>query len=684
MTERELLTQGLEHHHAGRVPEAAERYQQVLRGNPSQPDALYLLGVLAHQIGNAEAAIGLMRRAIAVAGEQPRLHEILGLSLMQLDRLDEAEASLVRAAESGSPESSNNLGILRKKQGRLDDAIGEFARAVERNPSFADALYNLGNAHRARGEYEIAAGFLRRAVGANPAHADAMAALGQTWSAAGQHAEAATVLRKAVEMRPEDAQLRCELAGAFEGMKEFADAAVSYRAALAIDPGRFETKHNLAHALFELGQADEALDLFREAAEGPRAALPRAMIAVMIPGAPKATNEDVLAARRAFAEHDLPPVATRRASLPRRDGPLRIGYVSSFFHRQNWMKPVWALIAHHDRERFELHLFSDAPESAMAEGYRADARDVYHDISGLSNEGAARLIEAQGIDVLVDLNGYSKIGRLGIFAMRPAGAIVGWFNMFATTGMACYDYLIGDDQVIPRDEEASYCEKILRVSGSYLTFEVTYPVPELVDPPCLVSGGVTFGCLAPLYKITPQAIGGWSGILREAPGSSLVLRGSALRSEGARRYVLEAFAAHGVGEGRIRLLGPAGHFEFLETYNQIDIALDTFPYNGGTTTTEAIWQGVPVVSYWGDRWVSRTSASILRGGGLGQFVHGDLEGYAAQAVSLANAPGTPAMLTGLRRNMRERLRGAAVCDTAGFAREMEGMYWNVARAGAKG
>jgi protein O-GlcNAc transferase len=217
-----------------------------------------------------------------------------------------------------------------------------------------------------------------------------------------------------------------------------------------------------------------------------------------------------------------------------------------------------------------------------------------------------------------------------------------------------------------------------------LTFDVTYPTPELVDPPCLVSGGVTFGCLAPLYKITPQAIELWSGILREAPRSSLLLRGSALRSEGARRYVAEAFARCGVGGERIRLLGPAAHFEFLETYNQIDIALDTFPYNGGTTTTEAIWQGVPVVSYSGDRWVSRTSASLLRGGGLSQFVHGDLEGYAAQAVSLANAPETPAMLRELRRNMRERLRASKVCDTAGFAREMEGIYLKIGRPGAMG
>jgi protein O-GlcNAc transferase len=637
--ERELLQQGLDHHHAGRAREAADRYQQVLRSNPSQPDALYLLGVLSHQTGNQEAAIDLMRRAIRVAGGQARLHEILGLALMSLERYDEAERSLVRASEFGTPESFNNLGILRKKQGRLDEAVTAFERSIERNPSFVDALYNLGNAHRANNSLETAAECFRRALALDTAHANALAALSQTLRAQGEGAET---------------------------LREFADAARFYRAALSFDSASHEVKHNLAHALFELGQADEALDLFREAALGPRAALPRAMIAVMIPGAPKATNQDILAARRTFAENDLPPL--RPAPARRSKTPLRIGYFSSFFHRQNWMKPVWSLIARHDRSRFEIHLFSDAAESAVPEAYRA----CYHDISALGNEAAARLIEEHAIDVLIDLNGYSKLARLPLFMLRPAPVIVGWFNMFATTGMTCYDYLIGDDQVIPAEEESFYCEKILRVPGSYLTFDVTYSVPDITGSPYLTSGAVTFGCLAPLYKITPQAIATWSQILRETPRSSLVLRGSALQSEGARRYVTEAFGAFAE---RVRLYGPANHYEFLGTYNQIDIALDTFPYNGGTTTTEAIWQGVPVVTYWGDRWVSRTSASILRAGNLGHLVNRDLDGYIAQAIALANSPHE---LRELRRGMRSSLRTSPVCDTDSFARNIEAIYSSIA------
>jgi predicted O-linked N-acetylglucosamine transferase (SPINDLY family) len=672
MTERELLRRGLEGHQAGRAREAADCYQQVLRANPANADALYLLAVLSQQTGDFTAAIELARRAIRVSGDQPHLHEALGLALMGVEELEQAEKSLLRAAESGTAESFNNLGILRKKQGRWDEAIAAFERSVERNPQFSDALYNLGNAYREQGQAGRAMELFSRATAANQSHADAFAALGQTMVALGRSLESVVPFRRAIELRPGDAQLRFDAASAFEAIREFADAAECYRAGLAIDGARPEMKHNLGRALFELGRADEALDLFREAAQGLRAALPRAMIAVMIPGAAKATNQEILEARRAFAENDLPPLRPRPArSTANR---LRIGYVSSFFHRRNWMKPVWPLIARHDRSRFAVHIFSDAPEAAMPEGYRADSRDRRHDISNLSNGQAARLIEAEGIDLLIDLNGYSKLQRLPLFTLRPAPVTAGWFNMFATTGMSCFDCLIGDDQVIPPEEEEFYCEKILRVPGSYLTFDVVYPVPDVVDPPCLSTGVVTFGCLAPLYKIAPQAITAWSRILRAAPQSSLALRGSALQSEGARRYLLEAFGQCGVSPERIRLYGPAPHFQFLETYNEIDIALDTFPYNGGTTTTEAIWQGVPVVTFYGDRWVSRTSASILRAGNLGRFVNRDLDGYVAQAIELANSRETAAMLRELRWNMRAQLRSSPVCDTEQFAKNMEAIY----------
>ena len=342
------------------------------------------------------------------------------------------------------------------------------------------------------------------------------------------------------------------------------------------------------------------------------------------------------------------------------------------------MKPVWGLINQHDRRDFQIHLFSDAPAQQIRHGYKQRPEDHFCDISGLSNQQVADLMEQAAIDVLVDLNGYSQAQRLSLLALRPAPVVVEWFNMYATTGMSCVDYLIGDDVVIPPEEEKYYTERIVRVPGSYLTFEVGYPVPEVAVPPCSTQERFTFGCLAPLYKITEEVVAAWSRILRGAPDSVLRLRNSALHSPGAIEHVRALFHGHDIALERILLDGPAEHFEFLQTYDHIDVALDTFPYSGGTTTTEAIWQGVPVVTFHGDRWVARTSASILRAANLGQFVGEKLEDYVSMAILLANSPDRRESLGELRRNMRSRLRQSPVCDTEGFARNMERIYRRMA------
>jgi predicted O-linked N-acetylglucosamine transferase (SPINDLY family) len=199
-------------------------------------------------------------------------------------------------------------------------------------------------------------------------------------------------------------------------------------------------------------------------------------------------------------------------------------------------------------------------------------------------------------------------------------------------------------------------------------------VPDVVDPPVLAAGDLTFGCLASQYKITPQVIEAWSEILNRSPGTRLFLKNSTLGREANREFLFRRFERHGVRRERIELDGPSEHYQFLAAYSRIDVALDTFPYNGGTTTSEALWQGVPVLTFRGDRWAARTSASILREGDLGEFVGADLRDYVERAVALALAPDSPSRLTDLRRNMRSQLAQSPLCDTAALARHMEGLY----------
>ena len=439
---------------------------------------------------------------------------------------------------------------------------------------------------------------------------------------------------------------------------------------------------NLAEALFQLGRADEAVRHYEVSAGSRNAEVAQVSLdalACIAPGAMSVDNAGVLALRRRWAATQrVRPVVAARDEAERK---LRIGYVSAFFGDRNWMKPVFGVINQHDRSRFEIHMLSDGGDPSERSGYIDRDEDRIWQINSVGNEELAGHIVAAGIDVLVDLNGYSAQRRLPLFMHRPARCQIGWFNMFATTGMAAFDWLVGDDAVLPPGEEEFYCERIHRVPGSYLAFDVRYPVPDVVAPPCADDGFVTFGCLASNYKLTNATLDAWARILRAVPSAKMLLKNSRLGDASNRNDLLARFARLGIEPGQLKLEGPEEHFDFLRAYGQIDVALDPFPYNGGTTTTEALWQGVPVLCFNGDRWAGRTSRSLLSAAGLWDWVADDAAGYVARAIELALAPGVAHSLSALRASMRERLRASAVCDCAGLCRDLESLYQRAAGRG---
>ncbi len=489
-------------------------------------------------------------------------------------------------------------------------------------------------------------------------------------------AEALECFRRAHALGETGFEVRFGLGSALLDTDQEADAIVELERAVALEPLHAGAQHNLGKAQFGMGLVDEAVACFRAALAVSDDVLHRRALATVIPGSPSATHADVLAARRAFAERDLPSPRFRFPAV-RAGGPLRVGYLSSFFASPNWMKPVWSLINEHDRERFAVHLLSEATDAeCAAAGYRPDPRDTFVALRGLDNDTAAQRIAAAELDLLVDLNGYSAPGRLPIVASHPARTVAGWFNHFATSGVAAYDYLIGDAVVVHADEEIHYSERIARVPGTYLAFAVGYPVPPVEESPARRNGYVTFGSFASQYKLTPQVVRAWAAILDGVPRTRLLLKNRALAAEGNRAFLLARFAAYGVDPARITLEAGAPHYEYLASYGGVDIALDPFPYNGGTTTSEALWQGVPVLCVDGDRWAARQGASLLRAAGLDELVAHDEADYIARAIDLGQE------LADERATMRERLAASKMMDTAAFAREMESVYGRCAGAGS--
>jgi predicted O-linked N-acetylglucosamine transferase (SPINDLY family) len=528
------------------------------------------------------------------------------------------------------------------------EARAALAAAVMRYPDHPALASRHADALHADGQLDMAAAEYRRALALDTSLSEAWYGLGCIELGRNAHGEAALCLRQAVALQPDAAAWRL----------------------------------NLGKALFELGEVDAAVECYRHILDSADSTLHSdalLQIACIIPGASSADNAAVLESRRAWAAREaqsVPPQARDRPRPPRGD-KLRIGYVSAFFGDRNWMKPVWGALNHHDRSRFEIHFFADRKLPSAENGYR-DADDYVHAVTGATNDGLADYIARFGIDVLVDLNGYSFPRRLGLFFRRPAPVIVGWFNMFATTGIDGFDYIIGDDAVIPAAEERYYSERVLRVPGSYLAFSVLYPVPDVMPPPMRKSGVLTFGCFCSQYKITEDTIELWSAILRGAPQTRLLLKNRALGDPSSQAALRERFARRGIDPARVIADGPLEHYAYLAAYGHVDVALDAFPYSGGTTTMEALWQGVPVLAFDGDRWAARTSLSLLRAAGLDDWCLPDRDAFVARAITLANSPTTPGELAELRMTLRDRLARAPVCDSAGLCRALEGIYEKIA------
>lgn len=558
-------------------------------------------------------------------------------------------------------------------------AVDAFRRALALDPELGPASFGLATELLVFGRAGEALAVLEGAVARAPLDAPLIGRYGDALQLAGRREEAIAAYRRAVELDPEISHAWYGLGCAELAAGAHAAAAEALRRAAASRPASAEAHFNLAVALFHLGDIERAVAEFDIVLGLDNETLRHealAAIARLVPGSPGADNAEVLRRRRAWAESVRP-----RSPLPRRQmapfagRKLRVGYVSAFFRDRNWMKPVWALINNHDRARFEVHIFSDSDVPAEeCGGYRDHAEDYWHMVRGAANEDLARYVAAREIDVLVDLNGYSAQERLPLFMHRPAPVQAGWFGMYAPTGLDCFDLLIVDEAAFPREEEAFFAEKIVRLPGSYFTFEVGYAVPDVAPPPSTRGAPFTFGSLGSHYKLTPSVIEAWAEILRAAPEARLLVKNRVLDGAANRAFLRSRFAALGVRPERILLEGPEDHFAFLEAYSRIDVALDTFPYNGGTTTVEALWQGVPVLTFNGDRWAARTSRSVLVGARMESWVEPDLASYVARAIALANDPTTPSRLAALRAAMRDRLRTAPICDAAGYCRTVEEVY----------
>ena len=692
MTVNDLLNTAVAHHREGRLAEAERIYRDILRQHPDHPAALYFLGRVAASTGHLDHAATLLSRASQLDPTNADCLGVLGEVLAKLNRRDDAIAAY-RAAVALRPdwvEALNNLGQLLHAAGRSAEAIDAYRQAIRHRPDVAQTHANLAESLRSAGHWAEAADAARAAVRLNDHLLDGWTTLALALSALRQRDEAVAAFNRALALSPPPAvaaQIHTNRGATLLSIGKLDDAIDGYRAAIAFDPGLATAHSNLGTALLAAGDVDAAIAAFDAAiavSPGFHAAHSNRLFALWFH--PSLTNAQILAEHRAWAARHADPLAPPQ---PVHDNPrdpgrrLRVGFVSPDLSDHPLGRFMIPILERHDPARLEIICYSATahPDHVTAR-LRAGAA-AWRDVTNVPHAALAELIRADRVDVLVDLSLHSAGNALPAFARKPAPVQVTYLAYAGTSGMRAMDFRLTDPHLDPPDarSDANYTERSRRLPRTYWCYaDPPADAPdEIAPPPSRSSGHITFGCLNTFTKASPPARAAWARILQQIPNSRLILH--ALPGRHRARVENDFAAAAGVDRSRVEWLEKLPTRDYFAAYNRIDVALDPWPFNGGTTTCDALWMGVPVVTLAGDRAVARGGVSILTNVGLPELIARDVEDYVRIAVDLARDADR---LVQLRASMRQRMRAAPLMDAESFAGDFEEVIRSAWRAWCDG
>ncbi|MBI1942452.1 MAG: tetratricopeptide repeat protein [Betaproteobacteria bacterium] len=590
-----------------------------------------------------------------------------------MKRVLRAEPSPARAAGPEGPEEWLRAGYECECRGDPAGADRLYRRVLESDPAHTDALYFLGRmAVRDRRQQEAIALF-QQAVDLRPGEALYQLELGAALLDARRFEEAIEVYRVCLGLQPDCTRLRNNYAVALIELNRRPEALPELERLQALLPNVPEVHFNLAGIYREFGRTDEAIATYRRAlALVPDHAPTHSNLLLELN---YSCNEDAAAI---FAEHQrFGARFARRYEAPAPDPAwprrLRLGYLSPDFREHVVMRFMEPILARHDRGRFEVTCYHTNPRRDAVTGRLRALAEHWVDADDLSERELAERIRADRIDILVDLAGHTAGNSMPVLAMKPASLQATYLGYPNTTGLGAVDYRITDAWADPPGEADRYtAERLVRLPRSYFCYRPEPDSPAVASLPALSKGTVTFGCFNNFAKLSAPFLDAAARTLAQVPGSRLILKGRPLSVESVADSVRGRFRHAGIDPARVELRGwEAGVKDHLAIYNSVDIALDSFPYNGATTTCEALWMGVPVVSLAGDRHAARMGASLLHAMGLEQYLTHEVDAYIATSVRLA---GNIEHLAELRRGLRERMRSSPLLDEQGFARVLERCY----------
>jgi predicted O-linked N-acetylglucosamine transferase (SPINDLY family) len=588
--------------------------------------------------------------------------------------LQQAVALLPGDAELGASlvEAHLGQGHALMKSGRAEEAAASYAAAQRLNPRHPHAHACLGVARQALGQLEAAVQSFEQAVALRPDLVDSQFCLGSSLLALGRADEALQSLRCVLELKPEHAPAHANLGNALKALGRLDEALPVYRRAIELQPDLPLNHANLAAACRELGQMQQALDGYQRVLDLEPGRLSASSDRLFIrnyltSGTPPTRKADAqrfgalaTAQARPFTQwHDRKHVHGGER--------LRVGFVSADLREHpvgHFAEGVMAALSKTHAEQIELFVYANSEtEDALTARLQTHCRR-WTSIARLDDEAAAALIHGDAVDVLMDLSGHTAGNRLPLFAWKPAPLQISWLGYCATTGLEAIDHFLADPWIAPPEADAEFTEKVWRLPETFLCFTpptVDIPVGSL---PALVRGHMTFGCFNKLNKLNDEVVASWARVLQAVPDSKLFLKSGPLSMASSRQHLSDRFAAHGIARERLILEGASPREDYLRAYERVDIALDPFPYPGGTTSAEGLWMGVPVLTLSGACALARQGESLLQNVGLPDWIATDADDYVERAARHA---GDARALAALRKGLRRQLLASPLCESHRFA-----------------
>jgi predicted O-linked N-acetylglucosamine transferase (SPINDLY family) len=685
----------ISHHRAGQLAQAESLYQQVLKANPKHADALHMLGVVYYQTSRAEQAVTAISQALAINPKNTDYLNHYALSLRAANQPGAAIKSFQQAVllQPKDLDIQFNLANTLLTLNRFEEAAGYYRRILRVMPKNDDVrealchcLTSLGNQTHALGNFIQAEACFEEALQFNSKDAAILYNLGNAQRELGKPAEAAKHYAKATQLTPDDADIYNNLGNVQRELGQLDLAIASYQKALALNPQLYHAKVHLVHQKQHIcdwnGLADEIAEIRNWVKTIPTAQIsPFAFLAM-----PSTTADEQRLCADNWVNNRYGSLIELGKQLNYTHEPkpanrkIKIGYMSADFRLHPLAFLISELLELHDRSAFEIIGFSyGADDKTDARKRIEKAFDTFHDIRRLPDSDAAKLIHDCGIDILVDLTGFTQNSRCGIVALRPAPVSVSWLGFPGTMGSfigssyqstPLFDYLLTDNFITPTESASNYAEQLALLPHSYQPNDRKRPVAKTPSrAECgLSDNAFVFCCFNQTFKITADFFNIWMRLLKATPNSVLWLLEC---NRWAKHNLIEQAALHGIASERLIFAPRVAIAEHLARHAHADLFLDTLPYNAHTTCSDALWMGLPVLTCTGDTFASRVAGSLLKAAGLDELITYTLADYENKALFLAK---NQQVLDTMKQKLMNEKMTSALFDTASFTRSLEAIY----------